>query len=75
MKKFASSPDLWAEMKSPLLDRQLDSLMTYLILSVILGGRIGYVFFYNFGYYAANPSLYFVYGTGECRFMEASLGL
>ena len=55
MKKFASSPDLWAEMKSPLLDRQLDSLMTYLILSVILGGRIGYVFFYNFGYYAANP--------------------
>jgi phosphatidylglycerol:prolipoprotein diacylglycerol transferase len=25
------------------------------ILGVILGGRLGYVFFYNFGYYAAHP--------------------
>jgi phosphatidylglycerol:prolipoprotein diacylglycerol transferase len=34
---------------------QIDSLITYLIVGVILGGRIGYALFYNFEYYASNP--------------------
>ena len=27
--------------------RQFDELITYLIISIIIGGRLGYVFFYN----------------------------
>ncbi len=30
---------------------QLDSVVTWLIVGVLLGARLGYVFFYNFGYY------------------------
>lgn len=34
---------------------QLDSLFTWIILGIILGARLGYVFFYKPGYYLANP--------------------
>jgi len=35
---------------------QLDNLFIYVIAGVILGGRLGYVLFYQFDYYLANPS-------------------
>ena len=31
-----------------------DELMTYLIIGIVLGGRLGYVIFYNFEYYSKN---------------------
>ena len=34
---------------------EFDNLITYLIISIILGGRIGYVVFYNFEFYLFNP--------------------
>ena len=37
------------------LDDHFENLNMVLILSVILGGRLGYVFFYNFSYYLAHP--------------------
>ena len=33
---------------------QFDSLIIYIILGVIFGGRLGYVFFYNFEYFVEN---------------------
>ncbi len=35
--------------------QQAESLTTSMILGVILGGRLGYVLFYNFSYYIRNP--------------------
>ena len=32
-----------------------DDLLTWIVIGVILGGRMGYVLFYNFGYYIENP--------------------
>ena len=32
-----------------------DNLITYLIIAIILGGRLGYIFFYNFSYYMTHP--------------------
>ena len=32
-----------------------DDLITYLVISIILGGRVGYVIFYNLEYYVSNP--------------------
>tara|TARA_Y100000590_G_scaffold470125_1_gene662144 strand:- start:1845 stop:2633 length:789 start_codon:yes stop_codon:yes gene_type:complete len=32
-----------------------DNLVIYLIFGIILGGRLGYVFFYNFDYFIQNP--------------------
>ena len=35
--------------------KQFDDLITYLIISMIVGGRLGYVIFYNFSFYSSNP--------------------
>ena len=32
-----------------------DDLITYLIISIIIGGRVGYIIFYNLNYYLSNP--------------------
>jgi phosphatidylglycerol:prolipoprotein diacylglycerol transferase len=40
---------------SPMARRHADDLIFYASLGVIFGGRLGYVLFYNLGYYLANP--------------------
>lgn len=55
MKYFIVRKLLWKEQSSPLSVDQADSLITYLILGVIIGGRLGYVLFYNFEYYLLDP--------------------
>ena len=55
MKFFVVRKFLWASNNPPISTEQADSFLTYLILGVIIGGRLGYVFFYNFHYYAVNP--------------------
>ena len=37
------------------IEPHLDNLNMVLIISVILGARLGYVFFYNFSYYISHP--------------------
>ena len=55
MKFFIKRSNLWLGENPPLTTEQADALLTYLILGVIVGGRLGYVLFYNLPYYAANP--------------------
>ena len=52
-----------------------DDLITYLILSIILGGRLGYVFFYNLGYYIENPLDILKVWEGGMSFHGAMLGI
>jgi phosphatidylglycerol:prolipoprotein diacylglycerol transferase len=39
----------------PIKREQLESVATWLILGILLGARLGYVFFYEFNYYIRNP--------------------
>ena len=41
--------------KNFLTEKQIDSLVNYSVIGIILGGRFGYVLFYNFNYYIQNP--------------------
>ncbi len=43
------------EKKLSLSKDDIGDLIFYLILGVVLGARIGYIVFYNFGYYLSNP--------------------
>ena len=54
MKYFVLKEKLWVSNKPPITPDQADSILTYLILGVIIGGRLGYVLFYNFDYYSQN---------------------
>ena len=55
MKFFILKENLWIGNRPPLTSQQADAFLTYLIIGVILGGRLGYVLFYNFGYFMSNP--------------------
>jgi phosphatidylglycerol:prolipoprotein diacylglycerol transferase len=46
---------LLKEPGAPMARRHADDLVFYAALGIILGGRIGYVLFYNLGYYLENP--------------------
>jgi phosphatidylglycerol---prolipoprotein diacylglyceryl transferase len=47
-------PALWGG-AAPMPPERADDLLTWMILGVILGGRLGYVLFYQPAYFAANP--------------------
>lgn len=52
-----------------------DNLITTLIVSIILGGRVGYVIFYNLEYYFANPLSIFKIWEGGMSFHGGLIGI
>jgi len=52
-----------------------DDLVTYIILGIILGGRIGYIIFYNFDYYSQNLLEIFKIWNGGMSFHGGLLGV
>ncbi len=52
--KAIRTPRLWAG-APPLTAEQVERLLTWIILGVILGGRLGYVLFYDLPTYLADP--------------------
>ena len=52
-----------------------DDLINYIIISIILGGRIGYIIFYNPNYYLSNPIDVFKIWQGGMSFHGALLGI
>ncbi len=67
-------PALWGG-RAPLQPTQVDDLLTWMILGVILGGRIGYVLFYQPGYFAANPGQILAVWQGGMSFHGGFLGV
>jgi len=55
--------------------KEFDNLITYLIISIIAGGRIGYVLFYNFEYYSSNPFDIIKVWEGGMSFHGALIGI
>ena len=55
--------------------KEFDNLITYIIISMLLGGRIGYVLFYNFGYYLSNPFEILKIWEGGMSFHGALIGV
>ena len=50
-----SRPVLWTSVGPPLDRTQIEDLLTWIIIGVIAGGRLGFVLFYQPAYYLANP--------------------
>ena len=54
---------------------EFDNLITYLIVSLIVGGRLGYILFYNLEYYLLNPLNILKVWEGGMSFHGALLGI
>ena len=52
-----------------------DDFITYLIIGIILGGRIGYVLFYNIKYYLENPIEILMIWSGGMSFHGGLIGV
>ena len=55
--------------------KDIDNLMTYGVLGVVLGGRIGYCLFYKLGYYSEHPLEVFYIWQGGMSFHGGMLGV
>ena len=68
-------PRLWPDMTSPMTEEQLEAFLTWIILGVILGGRLGYVLFYQPGYYLSHPAEILAVWQGGMAFHGGLLGV
>lgn len=52
---LTARPRLWAAQTPPFAPDRAETLLFFCTFGVILGGRLGYVLFYNSGYFVENP--------------------
>ena len=72
---YAYVMKLIAQPGSPIARRHADDLVFYSSLGVILGGRIGYVLFYNLSYYLGHPLDIFKLWDGGMSFHGGVIGV
>lgn len=67
-------PRLWGD-AAPMPPERVEELLTWVIVGVVLGGRLGFVLFYEPGYYLANPGQIPVIWQGGMSFHGGFLGV
>jgi len=68
-----SSPRLWGG-PAPFTVIDFDDFVIWITLGIILGGRLGYVLFYNFAHFAARPIEIFALWNGGMSFHGGVIG-
>jgi phosphatidylglycerol:prolipoprotein diacylglycerol transferase len=68
-------PALWPQGRAPMTPEAVETLLTWVILGVILGGRLGFVLFYQPGFYLANPAEIVKVWTGGMSFHGGLIGV
>ena len=67
LKAALKRDSLWTA-GAPMVPAKMEDLLTYIVMGVIAGGRLGYVLFYKPAYYLANPMRSRKSGRAACRF-------
>lgn len=73
--RLMKRPDLWPANRAPMTPQQPEELLTWMTFGVVLGGRLGYVLFYNPAYYFANPAEILAVWNGGMSFHGGFLGV
>lgn len=71
IRRMAASPNSAVKLSH----KQIDDLFSYVILGVIIGGRLGYVLFYNLSYFLAHPLQIFALWHGGMSFHGGLVGV
>ena len=75
MAKLVKNKDLWFGNHSIIERSEVDDLITYMILGIVIGGRLGYCLFYAPGYYFENPIRTIYVWEGGMSFHGGFLGV
>jgi len=67
--------NLWPADTPPMRPEQVEELLTWVILGIILGGRLGFVLFYQPAYYLANPGEILAIWQGGMSFHGGLIGV
>lgn len=68
-------PGLWPAGTAPMTTGQLENLLTWVIVGIIAGGRLGYVLIYQPSFYLANPSQILALWQGGMAFHGGFVGV
>lgn len=72
--RLMKRPALWGD-GAPMAPGKVEELLTWVIVGVILGGRLGFVLFYDLDYYLANPAKIIRVDQGGMSFHGGFLGV
>lgn len=72
-RRLIAARGLWGDVRRP-AKADLDDMLVYVALGVVLGGRLGYVLFYNTHEYIADPLAIFAVWKGGMSFHGGLLG-
>lgn len=75
MQFLSQKHSLWSKSGPPIKPDVVDDLMTYMIIGIVIGGRIGYIFFYQPNYYFQNPEDVLKIWNGGMSFHGGFLGV
>ncbi len=73
-RKLVLNPRLWGRKGSGITPTDLDDFLVWAALGIVLGGRIGYILFYDLGRYLDNPVDMLKIWTGGMSFHGGALG-
>lgn len=74
IRRLLSEPELWTGGRAPFDVAKVDDLLLYITAGVVLGGRLGFVIFYEPSYYLANPGDIIAVWKGGMAFHGALVG-
>jgi phosphatidylglycerol:prolipoprotein diacylglycerol transferase len=74
-KRLVTSPKLWPAGVLPMKPEDIDDFVVWAAIGVVLGGRTGYVLFYDLPRYIANPLDIFAVWQGGMSFHGGLLGV
>jgi phosphatidylglycerol:prolipoprotein diacylglycerol transferase len=72
-RRIAGTKELWSG-RTPISAVDVDDVIVWCALGIVLGGRLGYVLFYQPAYYAAHPLEIFVLWRGGMSFHGGFIG-
>jgi phosphatidylglycerol:prolipoprotein diacylglycerol transferase len=75
VRHLVGRPALWSGGRAPLTRAQVEDVMTWVVMGVILGGRLGYVLFYQPEYYLRHPLEILAVWQGGMSFHGGLLGV
>lgn len=67
--------DLWPGGKPAMTAQQIEDMLTWIVIGVIVGGRLGFVLIYQPGYYLAHPAEIVMVWQGGMAFHGGFLGV
>lgn len=73
-RRLVANPAIWSGKTAPFKQIDLDDFLVWAALGIVLGGRVGYILFYDLARYLENPTEIFAIWRGGMSFHGGALG-